>query len=408
MTRRRFFPAVVLFLVTATALTCGRHPSIVTLHDGNSPVVDEGTILDGRRVPIECPNIEALDPEGLGSAARHDSTVAATLAGSTLTIPEYHDCQRLVPVPFAYGPLVGIFAREALGEITQEQFMSEGGMAVAQIYNFSSIPYGPLGIFRRFSCVYLKLISADNWQAQLIHHDELKTCRTLTARDWAQPGPLRVVPLKPYSDGRMYPPVARWDFARTGNRHFIGVKCLASWCEIGVGNFSSPEYGGSPTSRVKGWYDEQRLAEPVLGSKILIPRKWARVVPVERLDTLTDDHYTCAEPCPRGRGWVHVATAILEDNSVHYDTLMNFRTGSVGNRIYMRRRTRPGDERWETRIISARNDTTFHRTLRVNHAGHYVPPTARWHWREDDETVWVRCSLGCCESSDQKINPDVW
>ena len=33
-------------------------------------------------------------------------------------------------------------------------------------------------------------------------------------------------------------------------------------------------------------------------------------------------------------------------------------------------------------------------------ADYWVPGTARWRWRVDDEGMWMRCRNGCCEIGD--------
>ena len=30
------------------------------------------------------------------------------------------------------------------------------------------------------------------------------------------------------------------------------------------------------------------------------------------------------------------------------------------------------------------------------HSGEEIPGAVRWRWKEDDETMWVRCPQGCC------------
>jgi hypothetical protein len=365
---------------------------------------------NGRPVLIECPNVSPVQ-DGRGSAARHDTTVSIRLAGEIAKIPEYHDCQRLIigGNPNAadhFGALVGIFASEALGAISRADFEETGGVAVAQLYNFSSMSYAVLGIRPRYSCLYLRLRSDSSWQANLVHMDLTDDCPPLD--QWPGGGPLQVTRTAPLPRESDYPPVARWDWDPTHKRNYMAVKCVDAWCEIGVGPLDeSPVYMGGQTDRVKGWYDEQALAVP--GADGLIgPLINGRIVPEPRLDTLTEAHFTCMDAsCTPDAAWVKVATAHLATtNSIHYQTKMNFTPGA--NQIFLRRKTRAGEEVWQTRIISAAGDTAFRRTLRVAHPGQPVPATARWHWREDDERTWVRCSLGCCEGGSDPISPDDW
>jgi hypothetical protein len=382
---------------------------------------DTGTVgPDGRRVTIECPNISPVDLQGTGSRAFHDTTVAMPLAGEVQQIPEYHDCQRLMTrsSPHHFGPLVGIFAREALGAITAEQFQQPAGVPVGQIYNFSSMPYGPLGIRPRYNCLYLRMEADGTWKARMEWRDGDARCPALSPDAWQGGGPLVVRSESPVPESAHYPPVARWDRDPDNNLHYIGIKCLDAWCEIGVAGFASSKKHSRPDylGQVKGWYDEQNLAEiPRNERKAMVPGVRGSIVPEPRLDTLLTRHFTCAFPCPDTAGWVHMATTWLEGPSSTYETRLNFKPGTNGNTIHLRRHLKTsGEERWESRIISADGDTTYHRTLRVDHSPSgpgphpLVPATARWHWRENDETTWTRCDVGCCETTDQRIDLTAW
>lgn len=418
----RLTPVSLLWTAACAQLdpALGEPVLVDSMYPGPVPAEwDEGTITaDGRPVTIECPNISPVDREGTGSAAFHDSTVAMPLAGEIQQIPEYHDCQRLTTqrLPGRFGPLVGIFAREALGEIDEEAFRQQSGVPVGQIYNFSDIPYGPLGLGPGYSCLYLRLDQDNVWHARLRWRDKDARCPGLTPLDWQGSGGLTVRRDSQSPDPAHYPAVARWDRDWTNRLHYIGIKCLDGWCEIGRGAFaSSPKYAHPDhTGRIKAWYDEQQLAE-ITTRKMMLPGVQARIVPVPGLDTLTVAHYSCQFPCPRTSGWIHVATTWLEGPSPFYRTQLNFAPGSRGNTIHLRRHVKTsGEERWESRIISANGDTTFHRTLRVDHTASgpgpnpIVPPTARWHWRENDETTWTRCAVGCCESTTEKIAVDAF
>ncbi|MEX1183274.1 MAG: hypothetical protein WEF86_08545 [Gemmatimonadota bacterium] len=386
---------------------------------GPSPAAwDEGTVLSGRRMPLECPNGTAIRSDSLDSAAEHDSTIAAPLAGSIQLVPEYHDCQRLtMPAPpHNFGPIVAIFASEALGSIGEDAYRQTIGTPVAQILNLSSIPYGPLGIRRNYSCLYLRLEGNADWQARLTWRDEDSTCPPLTPADWNGSGPLRVRPLAPSPDPAHYPAVARWDREDGRPFHYIGIKCLNAWCEIGRGNFNPSKSHEYPdyTGRIKGWYDEQQIAVVDSAEGTMTPGVLARIVPQARLDTLEIDDFSCLYPCPATDGWVHVATTSLDVESPYYKRKMNFDADTPGNTIHLRRHVKPtGEERWESRIISARGDTTYHETERVDHSAtqetHAVPASARWHWLENDERTWTRCAAGCCETSSAPLHSlDDW
>jgi hypothetical protein len=424
VTPRHGYVRLLLLTVTAVVAGCDQDQDRPSVPDPQEPefVMDTGRVeVGGVAIRIECPNIspEDRDPEARGSAAVHDTTVAAPLAGAIQYIPEYHDCQRLVSrsTPRRFGPLVAIFANEILGAISPEDY--QAGVAVAQIFNFSRVPYGPLNIQPGYNCLYLRLDGAGAWHARLKSLLDDSMCGTLSEGEWGAAGPLTVRRVTPSSDSTHYPPVARWDRDPVNHIHYIGIKCLTGWCEIGVGNFVSSADHLHPdhTGRIKGWYDEQRLAEPPqqTGGPPLVPTVRARIVPVPRLDTLEARHYSCTFPCTTEGGWVLVATTYMDSTSDFYRSKLNFVPGANGNRIYLRRVVNAGEERWQSRVISADDSIAYFRTLRVDHTPLHasantpmVPPTARWHWREGDETTWNRCDLGCCETTDQRIDPNVW
>jgi hypothetical protein len=367
---------------------------------------DTGTVLNGVRVPIRCPGLLPVHADSTNSEAIHDVPISASLAGSQVGIPGWNDCQRLVQGAGngSYGPLVGIFANENLDSITRQQFEQPGGMPVAQLYNFSSLRYPILNLEPRYSCLYLRMDSGGVWLAHLSWMDDVNACPELTS--WPGGGPpLNVLASSP-TPGAPHPAVARWDWDTNRNRNYMAVTCLDEWCEIGAPPLNpSPPLGPVRTAPRKAAYDEQTLAVPDHANKNW-PRVKASIVPQPGMDTLETGDFTCPDPCLDDAGWVHMATVTLAASGTnHYETKMGFTRGS--NQIYVRRKTRPGQAVWQTRIVSAANDTTYRRTLYVSHRDD-VPATARWRWKEDDELSWTRCLPGCCETSNKAIQPSDW
>ena len=136
---------------------------------------------------------------------------------------------------------------------------------------------------RASNCLYLVKPPGGVWQAYIapVGNNE-KAC--LTRQRGKQ---LTVVPKKLMREEKDVPPVARWDYDTVNQRQYIGIKCGGEWCEIGHAGFEtsaghrpsilrdepSGVVGPAPASStekdrvvlVKGWYDEQYLAEGTTG-----------------------------------------------------------------------------------------------------------------------------------------------
>jgi hypothetical protein len=356
---------------------------------------------DGYWVGDECPDHEDYRSNG---EARPDS-FRVSLAPRTGPIAEYHDCQRLI-VGQNYGPLVGVWAAEERTTLTPADYENPNGVAVAQVYNFTvDVPYTELGIKQGNHCLYL-FKSGANWSARMLYRGvDLRCDRLLNPADLASTQLLAVrrIPTNAMLPGD-YPATARWD--SDGSQHFIGVRCLDAWCEIGtptVGNSAS--YAGTRVTSVKGWYDEQQLSVPTWNGRLKPGGAVGTLVPDPNLESYTFDTFRCAPdgattPCHRTEGWVPVATMKINVNVQHYVDRLNLRAGT-SSQIFMRYDPHPesGATRWQTKIVSG-SVIRYYRAVRVDHTGIAVPGTARWRWLDDDETVWVRCAPGCCTSGD--------
>ena len=162
--------------------------------------------------------------------------------------------------------------------------------------------------------------------------------------------------------------------------------------------------------RVKGWYDEQRLAVSAGTDDVQPGTVWGTIYPHPALGKLN----TVA---PFDRGWVHAGNAVLHGWSSSYKSKLNFANGT--NRIYFchgmwadcykkgmpptvvvpraPKCTGPADSRWWARITSADRDTAYRCVIYRRYTGVEIPGTARWRWSPTDEQTWMRCPSGCCE-----------
>ena len=137
-------------------------------------------------------------------------------------------------------------------------------------------------------------------------------------------------------------------------------------------------------TRVPGWVDEQRLAVGTRGNLRHTAR--ARIVPYDRLERYKTSDFTDR--------WLFVAT-IDSDSAYAKLGLDSTRAGGAPNRLDITYSS--SERRWKARMTTP---TGTSRQFLVVYEGHPVDPvpgSARWVWKEDDESAWVMCGAGCCE-----------
>ena len=337
-----------------------------------------------------CPN----EPYRVRDDWRHRTDeILIPLARATQNIPEYHDCQRLLTPQQTYGPLVGVWARDSIDQLTAGDFRGEP-IAVAELLNFSDSVYAPLGIGRGYSCLYM-VQQSTGWVAFMVNMGPDANCPR--GRDAANRSPTRLeVKVQPASKDSA-PPAARWDMDPQNKVQYIGIWCPDGWCEIGASGFSqSAVYSGRrKEERVKGWYDEQYLAVIDANGKLRPSSIKGRTIPASRLDTLDLTHFTCTG-CTKD-DWVPVATVIIESDSAGYylNKLNLLKDGP--SQISIRHNASVPGGRWEALITNVQRHSVGRRMIWIDHRNMRVPGTSRWHFMGNDETVWMRCSYGCCD-----------
>jgi hypothetical protein len=326
-------------------------------------------------------------------------------------IPEFHDCQKLItPGPGGageYGPTVAIFAT-TLGSAAP----THTNPVVAVVWTVGG-GYPALGIQMQpgqqygINCLYL-FDSSVGQNAKMVGpvSQDVK-CSDATITNQAGT-PLWVLASSPNSD---VPAVARWDYDSSAKLNYVGIKCGDAWCEIGrdnsikVSSIMTPSAvtnsALAPVLSVKGWYDQQLLADPV-GSGLKISDVTGTLIPAPGLGALVDSNFV---------SFREVATAIVDkpykmdlepgENTVSLckGDLVTCAQGdpSVGGPPTRN----PGG--WWARIKSVSASglakTTYHCVIYTEHTtfGATAPGTARWRWVDNDEHMWMRCSTGCCE-----------
>lgn len=419
--------AAAVMVLTASACSRGER-------DGGGEQAAE------QRVP-ECPGdgfVVTIDT-GQGMLATYEQVPGV---GALTNIPEYHDCQRFVKPDGTYDTRYAIFATlglDSLGARWMRDSAQQGPSAAlparrlaAVIYSWNGT-YTPLGIRPSFNCLYMYR-DQGSWQATMLWlGSQSATCASsLTGSLGSNETPLLVNEIpqgRPAYDHTDYPPVARWDWDSVRTEHFISIKCDPTWCEIGdragigassrrfVGTATFPPDDPIPgpsvapkhrwrTAEIKGWYDEQQLAVANAGGGVRPGPLRGAVFPHMALGRhqLPSDFANAALP------WMPAAYAQLD---AAYKTLQGRNRFDQGlNRISLCYGTMAfcgvpagiqlpascsATTSWWVRIDSPRSEPRFTCAVYRPHANVVIWPTARWRWQETDETIWIRCTPGCCE-----------
>jgi len=450
---------------------------MITVHDVNrwwraatGAVVVSLAILQGAckeeppKVPVwrfQCPDqwvlIREADTTG-GRDSTLDSITSIPLSGPITNIPEYHDCQRFIDQG-VYGSVYAIFAAFRLDTVSGE---ADASIPFATIYTPDGT-YGTLGIEPGFNCLVLSKTGV-SWSATMVPrgqgNDKSDCSGHPTSSDQklleVRPQPVHTSTALESSD---FPAAARWDWDSVNGKQYIGIRCGSAWCEIGAPGFSpSPAYDGdlafdpipgvTPTrranirvERIKGWYDEQQLADT--GEPARPGPVHGLLFPNPALDTIswplddTPDHafalsfYT--------NQWIHVAYALVD---APYDK-WHFTKGAINerygrNKIYLCYGTpqvkscnvpslipkenphslavtsckddpnHPGMH-WWAKTVNAKGSISIGCVRRRDHSTELaalrnansrvrygIPGTARWKFLQNDESTWVSCPTGCC------------
>ena len=354
------------------------------------------------------------------------------LSDSVETIPEYHDCQRLIE-DGKYGPLVGIFAHANVKTYYHWSKWRDGRVAATVVsLDPAAWSYSSLGIVGGTNCLLLKASGRSKWQAALIKAPG-NTIGTGTTGNFgtcpddlswsvvSENTPLLTVRRQLGVDmvgDSIAPPVARWDWDASNELNYIGVRCDAdTWCEIGPDNLvPSPKRTlrsllfpkNAPNSDawvIKGYYDEQFLANAAGDAPTSV---FATIVPGFDARTLQD--LDDKKGGPR-----EVARLELRETGrtigAEYDRyVQKFKTRGIGGPPRDRQTVtylelRPNPSPTEKHPYLGRfggKDLDADAVVVRKHKDHLHdgPPVVRWRWVAKDELTWSYCEPdGCCEST---------
>jgi hypothetical protein len=351
-----------------------------------------------------------------------------SLPNAISDVPEYHDCQRMREVDGStvkYGSLIAVFAGDSLGSMDSVAFTTP--RAVAELFVAEPGGYDKLGIVNTFSCLVLQR-EKSVWRGWMVPVKREQQCdQSFDLADLKDDFELHVRSSRPPS-GVAVPAVARWDWDAKANVQYVGVRCADEWCEVGRRDLSvSPAYvpaagatGEAQKVGVKGYYDEQQLAEFPTDAPMHPGENWGTVMPAPDLTAAKDG----------GLGsylgkWVHVANVYMRPDAGSYGPSLNFigdngrppsarhaqislcRGGPKKCRpalpfFYFKKSCHPspGDgDIWYAKVTRPGGPPRYFCVVYRAHKGAEIPPVVRWRWRVDDESVWVSCPDGCCETN---------
>lgn len=373
-------------------------------------------------------------------------------------IPEFHDCQRLIPNKdgeHAYGRLAAVFARFQLDTLVpmldrpSDSTPGPRTLAVAEVA--SEGEYESLGIEVGFNCLLLRLDGGTLSARVVAMGTDHRGFECVQFERAPTPAGARVTELAvlPAKFDRV-PPVARWEWDTERDRQLIGVKCGEQrWCVIGPDDPPHPvkSHGltGAPQGMTApGWYDEQSLAVAVTdgsapsdAAPTLLPSgPFSTIFPDEALEQFRRDsyprhewipaaHIAMPQPAPVYGAKLGLAQTDAPLPAASLDGLnqLQFCVGTIKSckvreadindpvasgctKAYIDSLAAiPADARklpiW-ARIIppgssSDSSKTRYHCVTHREHPEVEIPAVVRWRWRVDDETIWAYCPSGCCE-----------
>jgi len=390
----------------------------------------------------ECPDHATRIPRknGRDTAGSSGYVTTVPLAGPITNIPEFHDCQRML-LPGTggatlqapqFGPLIAIFAGFKLDSITtwldsmadQKPASPRGvvnpSVAVAQIFNFGSQAYNPLGIGPGWSCLRIsgtpgKLVAwlvplFDENGCPLVVEGRVAGGTRMEVREIRHNG---------FSPNDI-PPVARWDWDPRHEEQYIGIKCgPITWCEISrrPGQVSSTVTSNAAlplaerrTLEVKGWFDEQDLDVPAAAGPLEPSGVIGTAYPHPDLGSYDETAFAST--------WRPVAVIRLSAMQSVYDSKFGLKASNDPKRqnvvsLCNGDRTSCGvpvtapdcgyASLWWAKIDPPGATSRYRCVSRHDHSaaalanGFRVPAAARWHWIATDATLWTRCAEGCCQ-----------
>lgn len=328
-------------------------------------------------------------------------------------VAEYDDEQRFrigAAGNQQYGPFAGVYATPWLANYTSSRSFTAFWVNVAFVHidttSGASLPpaYQRLQLEAGDNCMFVHYNDTTAvWQAAVMGPNSSGVC----AQEDVPNPPITARPIDIAIDpqsatpGQLPPPVTRF-IEGNADSTFVGVRCGDQWCVLGAssaGEIPAPSHGGfnsaSSRSKGKGWFDDQHLGflPQIPKPKITMSNQTASIIPADNLGGISLVQYKSK--------WQFVATVYMHPKLVmpgKYSksaAAQGYGLRGKDNRLWIRDSVAPsGTETWQATFGKRPGNQRYPVTMTPH--PYYVPPTARWRWRDDDEQMWVACMQGCC------------
>ena len=390
-------------------------------------------------------------------AWKDSARVPSVATWPTVAIPEYNDCQRFIieqnGVRHYTKGYFAIFSYPDTASLKARVVPIPGttlttGTPVAFIYADSE-SYDTMHITKGANCLYVyQETTSGDWHAWIApavrEQGQSVGCARRTDPRQVPPSAELVVH-RSSATGLAdddYPNVARWDWDPRNHLQYVGIRCDGAWCDVGERHNFSPSpvhagWGEGPshmkrrTVEVKGWYDEQYLANCSPTGACHPTALVGTIFPDSALDTASVN--TDYQPVfmrvarigidvdPTAPEAVNASTDLkLYESKYDYyrtppHTLLNQLLMCYGDAAHC---IPPGvtvpacgtapDEvehgLWWYEVIPGGPNADKLKpkygcyTKRAPGGGSvHIAGAARWRWVLKDETNWVRCVAGCCQ-----------
>jgi hypothetical protein len=411
------------------------------------------------RRPASEPGMSAADLVQARVECGHDmgDSVDIEQINEIKDVPEFHDCQRFIVVEGGkarYDALAAIFAAQTLpaletrlgpavipamvapgappgttttvpSTVLRPSLANVAAALTAVVY--ANAPYSPLGIAPGRNCLYVWRYlnpgpsQPEVWTARMVPKGNATTCPDATVGTLEPGTELRVnrTQVAGFTATTDYPPVARWDWDAKNSLQYIGIGCGAAWCEVYKNVFESspslPAAADLPKAvrrvrLIKGWYDQQFLATTDASGKLVPSSVLGTIMPDPALGDFGDDKFSTSS-------YVQVAEVVLSSSIKNdpvikrYEKKFNFNQATFDHPGAISLKGDVTSDHWKAKVkqrkifFDVNKGRNVIRRVAMLPPGYIVPGVARWRWLKTDEGTWIRCSVGCCEMSDDTDVP---
>jgi hypothetical protein len=383
------------------------------------------------------------------------------ISTANLNNNQVHDCQRLIGpndtagTRMAEKPLVAVLP--SADRVQNGAFFD--GVVVADIINYDSVAYGPLGIPPGLSCLWVEAgVDADlmpganggpphggtlassaerssqtvKWTAAIrvplngscsdpdfqaglgkaldverrqVHvlPEELSGPEVDRDRLRDRLGEFRLATVDDY------PHVGRWMWDPESGTQFIGIQCGDGWCEIGAPEFEASREPISFVDEIPGWSDGQFLSVRTPTGDLVLSGLYGSITPGadnEVAESQRVQSWSCSSSAPE----YHVATLRFRellgpDPTDAWDVYarklgLEHTQPESAHRLFFRTGRRFSFPFCKPSYLARTETGSWMSATRcdVTHSG---SGTVRWAWDDEDEGVWFPCLEGCCMARGQ-------